>query len=59
MANSNSPKPETDPATEDVTEEDLDNVSGGGAAGRVYTNTPNHPRLLLMPIVAAPRVVKS
>ena len=37
MTNSNSPKPETDPATEDVTEEDLDNVSGGGAAERAYT----------------------
>jgi hypothetical protein len=37
MANSNIPKPETDPATEDVTEEDLDNVSGGGAADRLYT----------------------
>jgi len=43
MANSNTPTPETDPATEDVTEEDLDNVSGGGAAGRVYTNTPTIP----------------
>ena len=43
MANSNTPTPETDPATEDVTEEDLVNVSGGGAAGRVYTNTPTIP----------------
>ena len=39
MTNSNSPKPETDPATEDVTEEDLDNVSGGGRAERLYTQS--------------------
>ena len=37
MTNSNSPTPETDPATEDVTDEDLDNVSGGGAADRLWT----------------------
>jgi|AntAceMinimDraft_13_1070369.scaffolds.fasta_scaffold23709_3 hypothetical protein len=36
MTNSNGPTPETDPVTEDLTEENLEIVSGGGAGSR-YT----------------------